>query len=337
MNNIQPNKKIVNAVSKNILNFFYKSLPKSLYCSDFKSANHKDVKKNAYLYKYISPNHAHRQWCLIIDLDYPDAMMIISNPEIPKPNIICNNTDNGHSHFFYLLKKPVTKSKFTRQAPIRYAAAVESALTSILKGDEGFSGLLCKNPLCNFWETFTCNDKTFTLSELSEKLDLKFKNNKVPQPILFGLGRNCSLFDEARVILYSDFRLFDVENRLNEFKDYAYNLCLRLNFELFPCPLPEQEVKWISTSIVKYCYSHLSKKGFSSWCEKQQAKSLYVRREKSIKKFFEIVEYKKIHPELKYRELSIIFNCSIDTVKRAFIFIRQNPSFIFDDKQLPLL
>ncbi|WP_418015396.1 replication initiation protein [Photobacterium damselae] len=48
---------------------------------------------------------------------------------------------------------PYPTSELAHLAPIKYAAAVQSAFRARLKADTGYAGLLTKNPLHNHWKT----------------------------------------------------------------------------------------------------------------------------------------------------------------------------------------
>ena len=61
---------------------------------------------------------------------------------MPPPTLTVSNPDNGHAHLFYGLTTPVGMSDAARDAPIRYAAAVQAALLVKLCADPGYAGLI---------------------------------------------------------------------------------------------------------------------------------------------------------------------------------------------------
>jgi hypothetical protein len=74
-------------------------------------------------------------------------------PLCPGPSIIVYNRENGHCHFLYALSVLVHTQPTARQGPLRFAAAVDMALTMVLGADPGYAGLICKNPLHEHWWT----------------------------------------------------------------------------------------------------------------------------------------------------------------------------------------
>ena len=54
--------------------------------------------------------------------------------------------DNGHAHLLYALKTSIRTAPDGKIKPLRYAAAVDSALRKNLGAETGYSGLICKKP-----------------------------------------------------------------------------------------------------------------------------------------------------------------------------------------------
>ena len=81
--------------------------------------------------------------------------------------------ENAHAHIVYRLKVPVCTSDMAHLEPMKYLAAIESAMTEKLKADRGFAGLLTKNPLHGHWQTEIWTEHEYTLDELADYLDFK--------------------------------------------------------------------------------------------------------------------------------------------------------------------
>ena len=117
------------------------------------------------------------------------------------------NPENGHAHIAYRLKIPICTSDIAHIKPIRFLAAIESAMIEKLKSDRGFAGLLTKNPLHPHWQNKVWDKYEYTLDELADYLDLKGPPRRGKE--CSGLGRNCELFEEARKWSYKAIRSLD--------------------------------------------------------------------------------------------------------------------------------
>ena len=78
-------------------------------------------------------------------------------------------------------------------------------------GDAGYSGLITKNPEHRDWEATWLTDHLYSLPELEEHLTdhghmppPSWQERKRKKPV--GLGRNCTLFETARVWAYREIR-----------------------------------------------------------------------------------------------------------------------------------
>ncbi|WP_205904176.1 replication initiation protein, partial [Pseudomonas viridiflava] len=83
------------------------------------------------------------------------------------------NQDNGHAHALYGLATAVRTPPDARIAPLRYAAAVENALSDLLGADKGYAGLSVKGPLHKHWQVHQGHDEPYELGERADYLDLK--------------------------------------------------------------------------------------------------------------------------------------------------------------------
>ncbi|NAV10207.1 replicase, partial [Salmonella sp. zj-f94] len=162
-------------------------------------------KERAILAKYIQFNQPHAQYWLCFDVDRPGAAIDWSDRNAPAPTLTIMNKANGHAHLLYALKTAVRTAPDGKMKPLKYAAAVESALREKLGADVGYSGLICKNPNHENWQIAVWQPELYTLDWLADSLDLNSANEKTILPD-YGLGRNCTLFDKTRKWAYRAIR-----------------------------------------------------------------------------------------------------------------------------------
>jgi hypothetical protein len=242
------------------LDLFREHLPRKPYHTDaFSTGLHIADIARAMGARYIQPNGpTHRHW-IVFDVDTPDATMVWDAVGAPAPNITVTNRDNGHAHLIYGLETPVRTAPDGNVDPLRYAAAVEAALREKLGADEGYAGLICKNPLHNHWIVQVWETRSYTLDWLSDYLDLSPYNARRHIPD-YGLGRNCNLFEKTRIWAYKAIRQGWPE--YEQWKAAVLERALGYNAQ-FEAPLPVAEVNATAKSIAKWTYSHLSPAGFS--------------------------------------------------------------------------
>lgn len=205
-------------------------------------------KERALLARYIQFNQPHAQYWLCFDVDRPGAAIDWSDRNAPAPTLTIMNKANGHAHLLYALKTAVRTAPDGKIKPLKYAAAVESALREKLDADVGYSGLICKNPNHDNWQIAVWQPELYTLDWLADSLDLKSANEKTILPD-YGLGRNCTLFDKTRKWAYRAIRQgwpeYDQWLQACNERARAYNL-------QFSSPLNESEVLGLAKSIAKW-------------------------------------------------------------------------------------
>ena len=180
------------------LQLFSSALPKKPYYTDDLATGLRIAKAEiAKKAKYIQHNGPTHMLWLAFDIDRPGAAIDWSDRGAPAPNLTVMNQSNGHAHALYALETPVRTAPDGRVGPLRYAASVENALCELLGADRGYAGLIVKNPLHKHWQVTEWHQRPYELGELADYLDLKTpKKRKVIQD--YGLGRNCTLFEELR-------------------------------------------------------------------------------------------------------------------------------------------
>lgn len=217
--------------------------------------------------RYIQPNGpTHRYW-LVYDIDHSLAAIDWSDRNAPPPTIVAKNPANGHAHLIYGLQVPVRTAPDAKTAPLRYAAAIDCALRDLLGADEGYSGLICKNPLHPHWQVFEWEPRLYELGDLDSWLDLtpySDRRRKLPD---YGLGRNCNLFEDVRKWAYRAIRQgwpdYDQWLEACIARAHGYNV---QHFAGTPAGrLPEAEILHTARSIAKWTHKHLSPAGFSAY------------------------------------------------------------------------
>lgn len=273
---------IVDSGKPRQLDLFYDHLPTRPRCADYlPGPTVVREKMDAVSRLHIQANGPTHLYWLIYDIDRPTAMIDWSERNMPAPNIIVGNPDNGHAHLLYGLEVPVRKAPDAQLKPLRYAAAVERALLAKVDGDYGYAGLICKNPLHPHWIVQTPQDFPYSLTWLADYVDLRKVDFRTKADD-YGLGRNCTIFNSLRQWAYRNRRHFETFP--------AWHIaCLEraTSYNTFPAPLPFNEIKSTAKSVAKWVWENqaFSKAGFSAIQTKRGKsggkKSGEVRREKA--------------------------------------------------------
>lgn len=233
------------------LETFAKQLPSKPYCAD-------DLEyglvirqaRQAILKKHIQHNKPTSVHWLAFDCDYPNAIEKIQGSLLPVPNIAVLNKANGHSHLLYGLQVPVHRSDVARAKPLNFLAKVEFALREALHADNGYAGLIVKNPLHKDWLTYELRRNSYDLPELADWLTLP--SNLPPRAESIGLGRNCTLFERLRRWAYREVLNYRLTATYEAFKDAVLIQAIALNN--FPQALPQSEIRSTATSVAKWTW-----------------------------------------------------------------------------------
>ena len=162
--------------------------------------------------RYIEANPQAISNLLVVDIDHPDALLrAIEDRRGWPPNAVVENRINGHAHAVWALLDPITRTEYAHRKPLAYAAAITEGLRRSVGGDKGYSGLMTKNPVHDDWDAMWLTDKLYTLDELTGHLTehgsmppASWHRTKRRAPV--GLGRNCTIFETARVWAYREMR-----------------------------------------------------------------------------------------------------------------------------------
>lgn len=206
--------------------------------------------------RYIEANPRALSNLLVIDIDHPDAALrsMSTVGSHPMPTAVVENRSNGHAHAVWALSAPVARTDYARRKPLAYAAAVTEGLRRAVDGDQGYSGLLTKNPTHDAWACTWIGGSLYSLDQLRDELGhhmppARWREAKTRRVNPVGLGRNCALFESARTWAYRELRrhfgdpvglgaaiLGETAIRNNDFSE----------------PLPESEVRAIASSICRW-------------------------------------------------------------------------------------
>lgn len=240
------------------LQLFTSTLPAKPYYTDDLFAGLSIAKAEiASKAKYIQHNGPTHMYWLAFDIDRPGASIDWSDRGAPAPNLTVKNQANGHAHALYGLATAVRTAPDRKEWPVRYAAAVENALCERLGADRGYAGLIVKNPLHRHWQVTEWHDQPYELGELADYLDLSTKKPKIV--VDYGLGRNCTLFEELRKWAYKAQRQGWPDYR--QWLDACLTRAQMINLQ-FTNPLPLSEIRATATSVAKWTSKRMSESDF---------------------------------------------------------------------------
>lgn len=228
--------------------------PRKPYCSDDKTARNIRSLASAIKRPYIQANPPHIRIWSIYDVDRPGGAIAWEDAGLPPPSWAAANRANAHAHLVWGLVAPVlVESPDLRQGPLRYLCAVEAAFRERLQADQGYSGLITKNPSHPLWRTLRGPQVAYELRDLAEWVELpKFLPRRRPEEI--GLGRNVTVFDWLRRYAYRHIRYYkgDVRNFVR-WQNHLNGKALERNGDL-QNPMDGREVWHIAKSVAKWTW-----------------------------------------------------------------------------------
>jgi hypothetical protein len=208
--------------------------------------------------RYIETNPQALSNLLVVDIDHPDAALraLSANGSHPMPNAVVENRVNGHAHAVWALSEPVTRTEYARRKPLAYAAAVVEGLRRAVDGDNGYSGLLTKNPIHDRWDTLWLHSDLRPLDGLVEELGghmppPRWRDSARQRANPVGLGRNCALFETARHWAYRALRHY-LPDRDTHGLHTAIHTEVSTRNHAFTEPLPTSEARAIAASIHRW-------------------------------------------------------------------------------------
>lgn len=232
--------------------------PHRPYCTDdFQDGVRIRSLKQALTKCYLQANPPHLRVWSIYDIDRPGGSLAWEDANLPVPSWITSNRENRHAHIVYGLSAPVlTNSMEARQAPLRYLNAVEAAYRAKLEADDGYSGLITKNPAHPLWETFKGRNLAYELGHLADSIeDLeRFKARPGVKVAEIGLGRNVTIFDFVRLWAYKNVRQYKhIRGGFVYWQKAVLDRCGARNGD-FTRPMDNREIYHIARSVAKWTW-----------------------------------------------------------------------------------
>ena len=235
-----------------------------LCADDFENGTYRKPKNKALNKKYIGYNNNYFMNGFVFDIDQPEGAIAWDDCGLPKPNIIIQNTKNGHAHLLYALKAPVCKTDNARTKPLKLASLIQKGFTDRLKADRAYADVLMKNPINEAeWRTIWGNVEAYDLSYLSEFIPDDIQEQKrLPAD---GLGRNVNLFEDLRKYAYKSVLNFKEKSN---YEIWERELILKADGLNTFCngsnPLSYNEIKATAKSVAKWTWRNFNKECFSS-------------------------------------------------------------------------
>lgn len=202
-----------------------------------------------------------RHW-LVFDVDRQYGAYAWEWANLPPPNWAAINPKNSHAHLVYLLAAPVLTTVNGLAHPLRFAAAVEAGMRLALKADQGYKGMLTKNPFHERWRIVEFHYDGYLLNELAEYVELPKEDQVVPEYSNFGLLRNMTLFDELRTWAYSWVLKFKDSGATLDYWAQALMIRAEAINQSFPVPLHRAEVMAVVRSVAKWVWRRFSAAAF---------------------------------------------------------------------------
>ena len=254
--------------TSNFRSIFYQNLPNKPFCTDeLGSGLIIRQKKTAIQMPYIQHNPPCFISSLVFDVDTYDAYFSWFDANLPMPNWIAKNRLNGHAHVGYMLATPVCTTHNAKQKIIKYTAKIQQAYSLALGADQGYSGLITKNPCNNTWENHIFDVQPYDLGYLADFVELTELKTELSE--VSGLGRNCAMFDTVRYWAYEAIRVFTSESSESW---YAEVLKVATNANgAFLEPLPYSEVKATAKSIARWVWRNHTE-AHAKFIERQSTK-----------------------------------------------------------------
>jgi hypothetical protein len=183
-----------------------------------------------------------------------------------EPNFIIHNKLNHQAG--WLMTDPVySQSSVRNNHPYRYLKAVERCFDDTYAGDKHFGRYISRNPFFDETKTTWLHDKSFTLKELADSVDLNWWNEcendeyDAIQTISGAreldsestkYGRDSDIFDNLRFWAYKQ----DKKNlTYSEWVTACSNMAIMLNN--YKNPLPKRKVLAVAKSVAQYTYHRL--------------------------------------------------------------------------------
>ena len=157
---------------------------------------------------------------------------------------------------------PVARHAAARVEPLHFYGAVERGIARRMGADRHYSGLITKNPVHRHWRVEWRREEPYTLPELADWLFPADMRPDLSVETTFGVGRNCTVFEELRLIAYREVLAFKRNGNLDTFRARLERVALGINMQ-FPKPFRPAEVRAIAKSVARWTWRHFSNEKFS--------------------------------------------------------------------------
>jgi len=242
-------------LTENLESLFVDGLPYlSCVSNDFVADGiERKGKKNAVKYRNIQHNPNSMIRALTFDVDSDCSLFQWSDNNCLPPNWISVNKENGHAHYGYFINAPVSRTFKSRIKPQRFLNAVAKGLTVKIGSDMSYSGFMTKNPLSEYWQTWTVEDKPYDLEEIAESTPLVWKSAHKELEENSELGRNCTLFDQLRMWAYRNVQRYKTTSNYEAWLKSCQLMSDQFNTQ-FDAPLSTKEANQVAKSVANYCF-----------------------------------------------------------------------------------
>jgi hypothetical protein len=257
---------------------FIEKTPQFMLCADqLGEFSSRERKTRALEAKYISPNSRNLIGWQFFDIDRVGAADLYDEANVAVPNVIVENTANGHAHYGYALEVPVSTGPKSRKRPMDLLTGIRSGMTRRLGADPHFTYGLSKNPLHGDWRTTWLITKPYGLNDMAVFLDTEEMQplRRSVDPSEFAeRGRNCSLtWDIGKYAIRIGWQMRNAGASQAMFlREVERQACI-LN-ATFADPLGPGEVHSIARSAAKWAWARSTQEKFSEI----QSKRAQIRR-----------------------------------------------------------
>jgi hypothetical protein len=264
-------------------------IPEKPYCANILSDGLQiREKKSALEKRHIQLNGPATFRWMPHDIDHAGAYYAHRDANLPEPNVIAINPENGRGHSAILLATPVARHSAARVEPLRFYGAIERGIARRIGADRHYSGLIVKNPVHRHWRVEWRREQPYTLHELADWL---FFEDMRPDPTVettLGVGRNCTVFDELRAIAYREVREYKRSGSVDMFQARLEHVALGINLQ-FPQALKLGEVRAIAKSVARWTWRHFDD-------EKFRARQSFLGKRANAKRWAGHVSSEKARP-----------------------------------------
>ena len=285
---------------------------------------------------------------LRFDVDSEGAGAAWIEAELPAPNLVVVNPDNGHAHLIYLLGAWV-RTDFgdpSRLRVVRYAAAIERAYAAALGADRAYTGRFHHNPFSDAYITKIGRQAPYSLAELAQYVDLNSPSTKAVAPQ--GIGRNVEIFDRLRRWAYTavaDWKIGTREAWDRVVSERAAQIAGDVGADSPRGPLPENEVGHIVKSVARWVWERYAagtppllreeyvarrrarERARQAAREAERARSKQTRAEYLARAQQRRIEAAQLRTRgLSLRAIGRALSCSVAEVHRLLLSVQGSPA-----------